>query len=55
MIICQVIEELAEMLAVNKEVVEKGVQECKCDEMSAMFNMILDSKRVEKGILPLKS
>jgi hypothetical protein len=45
----QVIDELTEMMNMNKEQVEKTVHESKCDELSAMFNMMMDNKRKEKG------
>ena len=37
------------MLQINREQVETTVHENKCDDLSAMFNMIMDSKREEKG------
>jgi len=37
------------MLQMNREQVETTVHENKCDDLSAMFNMIMDSKREEKG------
>lgn len=49
-VICsQVIDELTEMMNMNKEQVEKTVHESKCDELSAMFNMMMDNKRKDKG------
>ncbi|XP_061168064.1 uncharacterized protein LOC133177003 isoform X3 [Saccostrea echinata] len=49
----QVINELSEMMEMNKEQVEKTVHESKCDELSAMFNMMMDNKRKEKGVFDL--
>lgn len=49
MICSQVIDELTEMMNMNKEQVEKTVHESKCDELSAMFNMMMDNKRKDKG------
>ncbi|XP_048760565.2 hormonally up-regulated neu tumor-associated kinase homolog isoform X1 [Ostrea edulis] len=49
----QVIDELTEMMNMNKEQVEKTVHESKCDELSAMFNMMMDNKRKEKGVFDL--
>lgn len=46
-------DELTEMMNMNKEQVEKKVHESKCDELSAMFNMMMDNKRKEKGSHPL--
>ncbi|KAK3611957.1 hypothetical protein CHS0354_011615 [Potamilus streckersoni] len=43
-------EELSRMLSVKKELLESSVQENKCDDLSAMFNMLLDFKRQEKGL-----
>lgn len=37
------------MMNMNKEQVEKTVHESKCDELSAMFNMMMDNKRKDKG------
>uniref|UniRef100_K1QGS6 Protein kinase kin1 n=1 Tax=Magallana gigas TaxID=29159 RepID=K1QGS6_MAGGI len=49
----QVIDELTEMMNMNKEQVEKTVHESKCDELSAMFNMMMDNKRKDKGVFDL--
>lgn len=46
----QTIEELATALSLRKDVVEQKVAENKSDEMSAMFNMILDRKRQQQGL-----
>ncbi|KAL5021447.1 hypothetical protein ScPMuIL_000602 [Solemya velum] len=46
----QVTQELSSLLSMNQAQVEKTVKECKSDDLSAMFNMMLDSKRQEKGI-----
>lgn len=35
----------------KKEEVETTVHESKCDQISAMFNMMMDCKREEKGTL----
>lgn len=51
-VIClQVIDELIEMMNMNKEQVEKIVYESKCDEFFVMFNMMMDNKRKDKGRL----
>nr|KAG5711694.1 hypothetical protein BaRGS_023458 [Batillaria attramentaria] len=42
--------ELSEKLEVKKEQVEQKVGETKSDEMSAMYNMMLDTKRREQGL-----
>ena len=42
-------EELAGLLQIPSEQVDKTVHESKCDDLSAMFNMMLDVKRSEKG------
>ena len=42
--------ELSEKLELKKEQVEQKVGENKSDEMSAMFNMMLDTKRREQGL-----
>jgi len=44
-----VINDLSTLLETPKEQVEQQVHESKCDDYSAMFNMLLDTKRVEKG------
>lgn len=41
--------ELSQKLELKKEQVEQKVGESKSDEMSAMFNMMLDAKRREQG------
>ncbi|XP_035827337.1 uncharacterized protein LOC101853251 isoform X2 [Aplysia californica] len=46
----EAIEELAVALNMKKEVVDQKVAENKSDEMSAMFNMILDRKRQQQGV-----
>ncbi|KAL8584323.1 hypothetical protein ACOMHN_014742 [Nucella lapillus] len=46
----QTILELSEKLGVKKEHMEQKVGETKSDEMSAMYNMILDTKRREQGL-----
>lgn len=45
------IEELSSLLQMKKEEVETTVHESKCDQISAMFNMMMDCKREEKGTL----
>jgi hypothetical protein len=45
----QTIKELSEKLAMKKEQVEQKVSEGKNDEMSAMYNMMIDVKRREQG------
>ena len=40
---------MAGLLQIPKEQIEKTVHETKCDDLSAMFNMMLDTKRYEKG------
>lgn len=49
MVSFQVTQELSSLLSMNQAQVEKTVKECKSDDLSAMFNMMLDSKRQEKG------
>ncbi|XP_063396452.1 uncharacterized protein LOC134681014 isoform X2 [Mytilus trossulus] len=49
----QVIEELSSLLQMKKEEVETTVHESKCDQISAMFNMMMDCKREEKGIFDI--
>jgi hypothetical protein len=44
-----VIDELAALLETPREHLEDTVQENKCDDYSAMFNMLLDTKRMDKG------
>ncbi|WAR23171.1 KIN1-like protein [Mya arenaria] len=46
----QAMDELAELLETPREQLEETVHESKCDDFSAMFNMLLDTKRVEKGL-----
>ncbi|XP_060555823.1 uncharacterized protein LOC132716543 isoform X3 [Ruditapes philippinarum] len=46
----QVIDELAALLETPREHLEDTVQENKCDDYSAMFNMLLDTKRMDKGL-----
>ena len=46
------IEELATLLETPKEKIENVVHESKCDDLSAMFNMLLDCKRQDKGKMP---
>ncbi|XP_053394610.1 uncharacterized protein LOC123525741 isoform X2 [Mercenaria mercenaria] len=46
----QVIDELAALLETPREQVEDTVHENKCDDYSAMFNMLLDIKRMDKGL-----
>ena len=43
------IEELAALLQTPKDKIETTVHESKCDDLSAMFNMMLDSRRFDKG------
>ena len=43
------IEELAALLETPKDKIENVVHESKCDDLSAMFNMLLDCKRQDKG------
>ena len=45
----QVIEELAALLQTPKDKIETTVHESKCDDLSAMFNMMLHSKRFDRG------
>lgn len=45
----QVIDELAELLETPRQQIEQQVHESRCDDLSAMFNMLLDIKRNEKG------
>lgn len=47
------IEELSSLMQMKKEEVEETVHESKCDQLSAMFNMMMDSKREEKGTTSL--
>ncbi|XP_021356238.1 uncharacterized protein LOC110452193 [Mizuhopecten yessoensis] len=49
----EVMDELSDMLSMKKDQVEKTVHECKCDDLSAMFNMIMDTKRCEKGLFEI--
>ena len=42
--------ELSEKLELKKEQVEQKVGESKSDEISAMYNMMLDTKRREQGL-----
>lgn len=49
----QVIDELSEIMKLSRDKVAETVHESKCDELSAMFNMMMDSKRNEKGNLQL--
>ncbi|XP_069126803.1 serine/threonine-protein kinase par-1-like isoform X2 [Argopecten irradians] len=49
----KVMDELSDMLSMKKDQVEKTVHECKCDDLSAMFNMIMDNKRSEKGLFEI--
>ncbi|GFS27860.1 protein kinase kin1, partial [Elysia marginata] len=46
----QVMDELATSLGMKKELLEQKVAENKSDELSAMFNMILDRKRQQQGL-----
>ncbi|KAK3710673.1 hypothetical protein RRG08_009710 [Elysia crispata] len=46
----QVLDELATSLEMKKELLEQKVAENKSDELSAMFNMILDRKRQQQGL-----
>ena len=43
------IEELAALLQTPKDKIETTVHESKCDDLSAMFNMMLHSKRFDRG------
>ncbi|XP_041358608.1 serine/threonine-protein kinase par-1-like isoform X2 [Gigantopelta aegis] len=45
-----VITEVATLMTIKKDVVEQTVHENKFDELSAMYNMILDKKRLAQGI-----
>lgn len=51
--VLQVIDELSEIMKLSRDKVAETVHESKCDELSAMFNMMMDSKRNEKGNLQL--
>ncbi|XP_076441180.1 uncharacterized protein LOC143280426 [Babylonia areolata] len=46
----QTILELSQKLGIKKEHVEQKVGETKSDEMSAMYNMLLDNKRRDQGL-----
>lgn len=45
----QTVHELSSKLEVKKEIVEQKVGESKSDEISAMYNMMLDVKRRQQG------
>lgn len=45
----QTMLELSEKLELKKDQVEQRVGENKSDEMSAMYNMLLDTKRRDQG------
>ena len=46
------IDELASLLETPKDKIENVVHESKCDDLSAMFNMLLDCRRQDKGNIP---
>ncbi|XP_074641372.1 uncharacterized protein LOC141899118 [Tubulanus polymorphus] len=46
----QIVEELATLLDVDRKQVEKTVHEYRSDELSAMYNMMMEQKRKEAGI-----
>lgn len=45
----QTIAELSIMMGLKRKEVAETVKESKADELSAMFNMILDRKRRDQG------
>lgn len=45
----QTLDELSELLSMERSELEQTVHDNRCDEISAMFNMIMDKKRVAKG------
>lgn len=49
----QTLDELSELLSMERSELEQTVHDNRCDEISAMFNMIMDKKRVAKGIFDM--
>ncbi|KAL8597846.1 hypothetical protein ACOMHN_061379 [Nucella lapillus] len=49
----QTVAELSKKLELKKEQVEQTVGETKSDEVSAMYNMMLDAKRKEQGLFDM--
>jgi len=52
LIVCvrQTISELATLMEMKKVKVAETVKEHRADELSAMFNLMMDQKRLQRGI-----
>ena len=47
----QIVVELAELMQMEKKAVSESVKENRADELSSMFNMLIDEKKRQKGCL----